>query len=187
MRSLTPGRAFWPITLWLAWKLRLNFIAITIGIAIISFAINLAQANADPVAAFYSPLTRFWELMLGAILAYTTLHDQHKLTALGWKSVAFLGLSDYPNTSTAVGQRLRSILSIGGALLVSLAIFLVSEKTAFPQWATLPTVGTLLIIAAGPNAWINRVILSSRVFVWLGLIRTYLKITGCCRSAIKVE
>ena len=163
--------ALWPITLWLAWKYRLNLLAITIGIAAISFAINIAQASADPAAAFYSPLTRFWEVMLGAILAYSILHEQeHKIAALGWKFVAFLGLSDRRNRPIAVEQRLRTIQSIVGAMLLSVAVFLVSEKTTFPEWAVLPTIGTLLIISAGPKAWLNRVVLSNRVLVWLGLI-----------------
>src|SRR5262249_9483555 len=101
---------------------------------------------------------------------YSTIHEQPKLSALGWKFVAFLGLSDYPNTASGVEQRLRTFLSIGGALLITLGIFLVSDKTTFPRWSALPTLGTLLIISAGPEAWINRVILSIRVLVWLGLI-----------------
>lgn len=34
----------------------------------------------------------------------------------------------------------------------------------------MPTLGTVLIIAAGKQAWLNRVMLSNRVLVWFGLI-----------------
>src|SRR4029079_4246729 len=47
----------------------------------------------------------------------------------------------------------------------------ITEDTAFPGWwALLPTLGSVLIITAGPQAWFNRIILANRVLVWLGLI-----------------
>jgi peptidoglycan/LPS O-acetylase OafA/YrhL len=159
--------ALWPITLWLGWKYRLNLLAVTIGISAISFALNVTQASIHPVATFYSPLTRFWELMMGAILAYSTLHGEKH----NWKIVAFFGFADHPNNAALVlEQKLRTVQSIIGALLVTVAVLFGSEKTTFPEWAALPTIGTLLIISAGPKAWINRVVLSSRFLVWLGLI-----------------
>jgi len=42
---------------------------------------------------------------------------------------------------------------------------------AYPGWwATLPVVGTVLIIWAGANAWLNRAILGRRLLVYIGLI-----------------
>ena len=50
-------------------------------IAILPFPIDwgrgghrLGHIGSDPAADFYSPLTRFWELMAGAVLAYLSLH-----------------------------------------------------------------------------------------------------------------
>jgi len=48
---------------------------------------------------------------------------------------------------------------------------LLNQSRKFPGfWAMLPTMGAYLLISAGQNAWINRKILSNKVFVWIGLI-----------------
>jgi len=66
----------WPILLWLAYRARLNLLSLTILIGGASFILNLwgTQVSPNPVATFYSPQTRFWELLMGAVLAYTTLY-----------------------------------------------------------------------------------------------------------------
>ena len=67
----------WPLLLWFAWKKRFNLLTITVLIAAVSFALNIAKVRSGAVAAFYSPQTRFWELMIGSIVAYFTLHKQN--------------------------------------------------------------------------------------------------------------
>lgn len=58
-----------------------------------------------------------------------------------------------------------------GLLLIVAAIFGIDKQMSFPGWwALLPTVGTLLLISAGPNAWPNRNVLSHRALVFIGLI-----------------
>src|SRR5207248_3138318 len=37
-------------------------------------------------------------------------------------------------------------------------------------WALLPVVGAMLIISAGPSAWLNRVVFGNRPAVYLGLV-----------------
>lgn len=68
----------WPLLLWLAWKKRFNLLTITIAVVVISFALNIGEVKGDDaVAAFYSPQTRFWELLVGSVLAYMTMHRQN--------------------------------------------------------------------------------------------------------------
>ena len=57
----------WPILLWLAYRLRLNLLTLTILTGLISFALNIhgISVKQDLVATFYSPQTRFWELAIG--------------------------------------------------------------------------------------------------------------------------
>ena len=141
---------FWPLLLGLLWKRNYsnyNFLGITLLIAIASFAVNILTVHADPVAAFYSPWSRFWELMVGGILAYLVLHRPQVLTTNpDWQSAA-------------------------GLTLIVVSVALLNKNAAFPGWwALLPTMGTFLIIAAGPNAWLNRHFLSSRGMVGIGLI-----------------
>ena len=59
----------WPLLLWLAWKKRFNLLVISLVLAVISFGLNLYFYHVDPVADFFSPQTRFWELLCGAMLA----------------------------------------------------------------------------------------------------------------------
>lgn len=55
------------------------------------------------------------------------------------------------------------------ALLTSVALF--NAELRFPGWwALLPVIGASALIAAGPEALVNRTILSHRVVVFVGLI-----------------
>jgi peptidoglycan/LPS O-acetylase OafA/YrhL len=69
----------WPLLLWVAWKRRFNLLLITVVVASISFTLNIWSVNSDSVATFYSPQTRFWELLIGSCLAYLTLFKQSTL------------------------------------------------------------------------------------------------------------
>lgn len=144
---------FWPLLIvWISrWPKRV--LPIIILVAIASFVLNLAMIGPDPVATFYSPFTRFWELLIGSLLAYATLY-----------SSAFARISNEQ-------RHLASVISIAGLGLILFAIFALNQKSQFPGWwALLPTIGAALLIAAGPHAWCNRYILSLRVMVWVGLI-----------------
>jgi peptidoglycan/LPS O-acetylase OafA/YrhL len=65
----------WPLLLWFAWKQRLNLLTVTMVVVAISFSLNVNTVQNDATAAFYSPQTRFWELLAGSILAYITLNQ----------------------------------------------------------------------------------------------------------------
>ena len=65
---------FWPLLLAFVWKRKWSFIGITTTVAIISHAFNTYTITLNPNAAFYSPVSRFWELMFGGLLAYLGLH-----------------------------------------------------------------------------------------------------------------
>src|SRR5580704_8165340 len=60
---------FWPLLLMAAQRLRLNLLAMALGIAALSFALNVAMIGKDPIATFYLPFTRAWELLAGGALA----------------------------------------------------------------------------------------------------------------------
>lgn len=73
--------------------------------------------------------------------------------------------------ATQGAETLRSFQSVFGALLIAIALLVISKETHFPGWlALLPTLGAALIVSAGAQAWLNRVVLSNRVMVWFGLI-----------------
>lgn len=138
----------WPIILWAAWKLRVNILAISAVLFAISFTLNISMLKGDPVTIFYSPHTRFWEIIAGAILAYFTI---------------FKNLQ--PRFYAA------NILSMIGVALVAYGILTISKENAFPGWfALIPVAAAVLLIAAGPGAIINKYVLASRPMVWVGLI-----------------
>jgi hypothetical protein len=116
-------------------------------IAAISVGVNLYLAGRDPSATVYLPLSRFWELMVGGILAYLALHQPRRLARHG------------------------NARSIAGFALLGAGLALIDEGRAFPGWwALLPTLGAFLIISAGERAWLNKIILSSKPMVAIGLI-----------------
>jgi peptidoglycan/LPS O-acetylase OafA/YrhL len=144
----------WPFVLFLAWRYRLHRVATIGAIAAASFALNLYAVGRFPGATFYLPLTRFWELLVGAMLA----------AAAGGPAAARLA-------GRSRGPMVREIASIGGAVLIAASLLAFSGLDPYPGWrAALPVVGTALLIAAGPNAWLNRRLLSSRLAVGIGLI-----------------
>jgi peptidoglycan/LPS O-acetylase OafA/YrhL len=138
---------FWPLLLWFAYRRSKNFLALTCLVALASCVINLLTVIREPVAAFYSPLSRFWELMIGSILAYLALHRPQNL------------------------QQYSGLRSLVGFLLIVTALLVLSDHSTFPGWwALLPTIGAFLVLSATPTAWFNRRVLSNRLLVWVGLI-----------------
>lgn len=161
----------WPLTLYLAWKAKFNLFLITISIAVISFILNLGKVHSDAIATFYSPQTRFWELLVGCLLAYMKLHGQNILPSIVNK--IFFWSARVFNTSTAEIniKTIQNFQSAIGIALIFSGLIIITKERHFPGgWAILPTLGTLMIISAGANSWINRTVLSNRLLVWFGLI-----------------
>ena len=136
---------FWPLILMLAVRLRLSMLATACGIGLASFVLNVAMIGSDPVATFYLPFTRAWELLAGAALACSWSRLSQTGAANNWRA----GI---------------------GLLLIALAAAVLDTKSAFPGWwAILPVAGTALLLSA-PAAWWCRMVLASRPLVWIGLI-----------------
>ncbi len=140
----------WPLVLGYVWKKNLNIFRITLLVTIVSFAMNAYWVEIDPIADFYLPFSRAWELMIGGLLAYLVLHRPQYFTS--------------NNISL-------SMLPLFGLLLISISVGLFNKSISFPGWwAFFPTIGASLIIASRPTAWVNKYILSNRVMVWVGTI-----------------
>jgi peptidoglycan/LPS O-acetylase OafA/YrhL len=137
----------WPLILSLVWKRKGGLLLATLSIAAVSFALNVITVGHDPVAAFYAPWARFWELMLGGALAYLVRQKGAWLT------------------------RFQTERAGAGLLLIGTSVFMLSPEVAFPgYWALIPTVGTFLAISAGFDNWIGRYILGNRLMAGIGLI-----------------
>jgi peptidoglycan/LPS O-acetylase OafA/YrhL len=148
----------WPLLLWMLGKRNISLLWAMVVLALLSFGANVLIVPGDNIAAFYSPLTRSWELLLGAILATSALQHRGRVTAFV--------------------DRYKDALSVAGLCLVLAGLALINEARQFPGWwAVLPVLGTALLIAATEQAWFNRRILSHRVLVWFGLISYPLYLT----------
>lgn len=142
---------FWPLFVWATWRSPLNISLAASIVCLISFLLNLHATQHYPVAAFYFPLTRFWELAVGSTLASLAVQQ--------------------PSIIQSLNKALANLLSFIGTALILTGLVVINSERAFPGWwAMLPVFGTAAIIAAGPDAWINREILSRPLAVRLGLI-----------------
>jgi peptidoglycan/LPS O-acetylase OafA/YrhL len=153
----------WPLLLWVAWKKKFNLLFITLIILVISFFFNMKGMTKDLVATFYSPQTRFWELLSGSLLAWFAIYKQGEPLKVINKFNAM--------PFTIKSNLLINARSLLGFILIIYSICRISKELPFPgTWALLPIVGSILIISAGSQAWVNREILSNRVLVWFGMI-----------------
>jgi peptidoglycan/LPS O-acetylase OafA/YrhL len=161
----------WPLLLWCGWRWRLNLLTLTVGIAAASFWLNVRSVHSEVVATFYSPQTRFWELMTGAILAYVSLHESNGAKRLADKFEVLLTAVIYAKSARTDRGVLRDFCSFLGMAFIVIGFASISQQRSFPGWwALFPTVGTALVIAAQSRAWLNRAVLSNRLLEWVGLI-----------------
>jgi peptidoglycan/LPS O-acetylase OafA/YrhL len=143
----------WPIIIYLLWRFPRAIWTVIVAVGLISFSLNVLFIHTGgSVAAFYSPQTRFWELMAGSAVAYVMLRKEYiapslQVPLLRYVNPSFLGCA---------------FLAVG---------LIVTREARFPGWfALLPVIGASLIISSNPNSWINRVFLSHPFLVGLGLI-----------------
>ncbi|MBY3193460.1 acyltransferase family protein [Rhizobium laguerreae] len=147
----------WPAILWAAFRFRLPKLPIILLVAALSFIANMVSVHAHPVATFYSPLTRIWELLIGAALAQVSIDGRGK----------------HPSFFGAAANRMSAsnLTGIAGAALIGVALARLSPSSAFPGWRALfPSVGTALLILSAAGNWVNWKLLSNRPMVWVGRI-----------------
>lgn len=148
-----------PLIMWASWKMRLNIFIVLLVLFACSFLLNIFYIYNFPEATFYFLPTRAWEMISGGVLAY--------LVMLG-RSEGNLKLFTYGN---GLNKALRSSLSVVGLTLLIVGFCFIEEGKSFPGWlAAIPVFGAVFIILSGQDTWINKNILSNKVFVWFGLI-----------------
>jgi peptidoglycan/LPS O-acetylase OafA/YrhL len=142
----------WPTLVALLWRWR-NRSTVVLTFLVASFILNVVFITRSPDATFYFPVTRFWELLFGAIIALSTISSP----------------------SPVVNGTRRHLLSEAaawiGMLMLGASFIFLDRASLFPGWwALLPTLGTALLISAGPSTWANRYVFANRVLVAIGLI-----------------
>ena len=98
---------------------------LTVLLCAISLAWSVWATYHSPTTAYYSTLTRAWELGAGAALALLIRRD-------------------------ALPAVMRQLLAAGGIAAIAATAVLFSATTSFPSgWAAVPVLGTVALIAAG--------------------------------------
>ncbi|NQY15753.1 MAG: acyltransferase, partial [Henriciella sp.] len=123
-----------------------KYLVLTIvAIALISLAFAQFTVASGPSTAFFLLHTRFWELLIGALVAiYLRAQDD---------------------------QPTHQWLSTIGFGLIAFATFVFDANTPFPSlYALVPTLGTALIIVYAGRQTAVHWLLSQRIFVGIGLI-----------------
>lgn len=116
-------------------------------LAIASFLTGLLSLRSDPAGAFFLAHNRVWELLVGALMA------------------------SCPRPLLKMSGSWKQWLSGTGFFLLFISLILIRREEGFPGYlAVFPVFGAALMIAAGPDAWLNRRVLSFRPLVALGLI-----------------
>jgi peptidoglycan/LPS O-acetylase OafA/YrhL len=116
--------------------------------ALLLWLLGMGLVAISSSAAFYLPVTRFAELLIGAWLA-----TQHRQGPDRWT------------------PRQRNVGSVVGLLALVLALLAFRSHPSFPgAWVALPILGVYAIIRSGPDAWVNRQWLGNRWMVGVGLI-----------------
>src|SRR5581483_937879 len=136
---------FWPALLWIIFRMKVGVGRLLAVLFLLSFAANMWLSAASTVGDFFLPFSRFWELLVGAGLAY--------------------------RGQIVLSPRLQFWISLGGAALLLISSALFTPELRFPGWlALLPVAGPAAIILARREAMVNRSMLSTRAPVFVGLI-----------------
>lgn len=146
----------WPILLMLLWKRHIIKPWSIILLITVSFTASIFVLPSNQSAAFYFPQLRFWELLLGSLLAYYHTNQ------------AKLPLPKYFIQHEVI---IKNLSSCAGLALIAICVIFLNKSSPFPGWwALLPTIGSVLIIAAGKDASPNRALLSNPIPVFIGVI-----------------
>nr|WP_045064213.1 acyltransferase family protein [Rhodococcus sp. AD45] len=117
------------------------------AVVLASFTYSVLDTATNPTWAYFSTLTRVWELGVGALLAITIAY--------------FEGIPD----------RLRPFIAWAGLIMIGVGAFAITETGGgFPApWAAVPVLGAALIICAGVGGSQKYLqVLTNRVSTYIG-------------------
>lgn len=155
----------WPLLLVLMARLNVSRLKTLLIFLIFSIIASAYYLNVSATTHFFNPLSRFWELLCGAGLAYTSLY--------------------YPSVLASL-EKFKNAFGIVGLLLIASSYAFLSPALIYPSiWAFMPVLGTALIIAArggvveGLLGWpllVSIGLISYPLYLWHWPIFAYLRI-----------
>ena len=133
-------------------------------VIVASYSLSIVQTRTDQGWAYYSPLTRAWELALGALIAVATpwlLKTPKRLAALlTWVGMALILYSATAFPGPVVGAYPGSRV----AAPVIGAAFIIAGGIVIPRWGVEPLIG------AAPFRWLGKRSYSLYLWHWPVLI-----------------
>lgn len=159
-----------PLLLFAAYRRKFSALYGILFATIGSFLANITMQFSDRVGDFYSPMTRFWELAAGSIIAWLIYRTSIQSPA-GFVPDGNL-VADKNNAGRLIDHPFSlNFFSILGIALLVISCLQIDQSMRYPGYmALIPVLGSALLIYAGPNTYFNRYILSIPVLVWVGLI-----------------
>ena len=143
----------WPLLLWGIYKWKAHLGKLLLGLAVGFTLLHFYIFHPDRVAAFYAPYARFFELLIGAHIAYQHLQPKTipKHPLLKW---------------------FKSIQSFVGLGLILIGIQIITKTSHFPGYYALlsPALGAALIIDSPQDSFVNKYLFSNKIAIWIGLI-----------------
>ncbi len=155
---------FWPILLIIVWHRRWKWLLVIIFLVVGSFLLNIYYSFANPSFDFYSPLTRLWELLIGAFIG-----------VWNQKNGGFLS---FPRLERRIGVKffenyqnfVISFFTLIGIFLMTLSVLYLTGDTRYPSWyALMPVLGAAFLLVLPKNSAGSKV-LSHKGLVFLGKI-----------------
>lgn len=117
------------------------------AVVLVSFIYSLLDTASNPTWAYFSTLTRVWELGVGALLAITITSFER------------------------IPDQLRPFIAWAGLIMIAVGAFAITETGGgFPApWAAVPVFGAALIICAGVSGEQKYLqVLTNRVSTYIG-------------------
>ena len=137
----------WPPMLLFIFKRSRRMALYTLLLLVISFGLNVYFVSGNETKVFFLLPTRLWELLVGCLLAITE------------------------SSESMLAGRFGNTKSIAGAALLAVSIYFINKGESYPGWwAIMPTISSYLMISAGPRAPLNRIILSNKAMVLIGIM-----------------
>jgi peptidoglycan/LPS O-acetylase OafA/YrhL len=152
----------------LAWALswhRRVWLTVIVVTGAASLVFNLVRVADYPGAAFYLLAGRWWEIATGAGLALVS-NPTHRRNDL-----AVGGAARSAHRADSAWSALAPLMGGLGVACFAMAVLLAADTTHFPgPWALWPVAGTVCLLVAGPQDWVNRHVFAHPVMRFYGRV-----------------
>src|SRR5262249_43806913 len=125
----------WPLLLVLFRNHLQNILWMILGIVVGSLSINIFLLMREPTAAFYLPVSRFWELMLGSGLAYLNVCRPEL-----WPFSGAGGDTQHTPPGRYLDYGVNAV-AVAGIALIAAGFMSLNGNRDFPDWVLLPCLG----------------------------------------------